>query len=42
MGNNFIWCADIQKGLKEPLYVDQVHYSAKLFQADSLKLLLIN
>ena len=28
MGNNFIWCADMQKGLKEPLYVDQFHYSA--------------
>ena len=28
MGNNFIWCADIQKELKQPLYVDQVHYSA--------------
>jgi hypothetical protein len=28
MGNNFIWCADIQSGLKEPFYVDQIHYSA--------------
>jgi GDSL-like Lipase/Acylhydrolase family len=28
MGDNFIWCADIQKELKQPLYVDRVHYSA--------------
>lgn len=28
MGSNFIWCADIQKDLKQPLYVDQNHYSA--------------
>ena len=28
MGNNFIWCADIQRDLKQPLYVDQIHYSA--------------
>jgi len=34
MGSNFIWCADIQKDLKKPLYIDQVHYSpsfSKLF-----------
>ena len=29
-GNNFIWAADIQKDLKEPLYVDAIHYSGKL------------
>jgi hypothetical protein len=28
MGSNFIWCADIQKELKQPPYVDRVHYSA--------------
>ena len=32
MGNNFIWCADIQKELKQPLYVDRVHYSARFFK----------
>jgi phage shock protein PspC (stress-responsive transcriptional regulator) len=30
LGKNFIWCADIQKDLKEPLYVDAYHYSAKM------------
>jgi hypothetical protein len=30
--HNFLWCADIQKGLKEPLYVDKWHYSAKFSQ----------
>ena len=30
LGSNFLWCADIQQGLNEPLYVDKVHYSAKL------------
>lgn len=29
-GKNFIWCGDIQKGLKEPLYVDAYHYSPKM------------
>jgi hypothetical protein len=24
---NFLWCADIQEGLQEPLYVDAVHYT---------------
>ena len=28
MGENFLWCADIQKDEKAPLYVDKVHYSA--------------
>ncbi len=30
MGDNFLWCADIQQSLQEPLYVDQVHYSPKM------------
>src|SRR5262249_8885720 len=30
--HNFLWCADIQEGLKEPLYVDKWHYSAKFSQ----------
>ncbi|MFC1488232.1 hypothetical protein ACFL6B_00125 [Thermodesulfobacteriota bacterium] len=30
LGDNFLWCADIQKDLKESLYVDGVHYSAKM------------
>lgn len=29
-GSNFIWAADIQERRNEPLYVDIVHYSAKL------------
>ena len=29
-GRDFLWCADIQEGLDEPLYVDQVHYSPAL------------
>jgi hypothetical protein len=28
-GNRFIWCADIQTGVAEPLYVDAVHYNAR-------------
>ena len=27
MGNNFLWCADIQEGIRKALYVDKVHYS---------------
>jgi hypothetical protein len=27
LGDNFIWCADIQEHRKEPLYVDRAHYS---------------
>ena len=30
LGDNFLWCADIQEDLNEPLYVDQIHYSAKM------------
>jgi hypothetical protein len=26
-GENFVWCAEIQRGLAELLYVDKVHYS---------------
>jgi hypothetical protein len=29
-GLDFTWCADIQEGITDPLYVDKVHYSAKL------------
>lgn len=28
--DNFLWCADIQKDMHEPLYVDAVHYSPKM------------
>jgi hypothetical protein len=27
---NFLWCADIQEGLREPLYIDAIHYSAPM------------
>jgi len=30
LGPDFVWCADIQEGIKEPLYVDKIHYSARL------------
>jgi len=30
LGNNFIWCADVQEESREPLYVDRYHYTAKL------------
>jgi hypothetical protein len=30
LDRNFVWCADIQRSLHEPLYVDSVHYNAKL------------
>ncbi len=29
-GPNFLWCADIQEGLTEPLYVDDAHYTATM------------
>lgn len=29
-GDNFLWCADIHEDLREPLYVDKLHYGAKL------------
>jgi hypothetical protein len=28
LGENFLWCADMQKDKAETLYVDKVHYSA--------------
>lgn len=30
LGDNFLWCADIQEELEEPLYVDNIHYSARM------------
>jgi hypothetical protein len=30
MGRNFVWCADIQEGVEELLYVDQTHYSPRM------------
>jgi len=32
LGDNFFWRADIQEGIKEPLYVDKVHYTAGMSQ----------
>ncbi len=29
-GDDFLWCADMQENLKEPLYVDKVHYTARM------------
>ncbi len=29
-GEDFLWCADIQESLREPLYVDKVHYTARM------------
>ena len=29
-GDDFLWCADIQEALHEPLYVDKVHYTARM------------
>ncbi|MBI3591345.1 MAG: SGNH/GDSL hydrolase family protein [Candidatus Melainabacteria bacterium] len=30
LGNNFLWLADMQKNLKQPLYVDIDHYSGEM------------
>jgi hypothetical protein len=30
MGASFVWCADIQEGIAELLYVDQMHYAPAL------------
>ncbi|HJQ33070.1 MAG TPA: SGNH/GDSL hydrolase family protein [Pyrinomonadaceae bacterium] len=30
LGDNFLWGADIQQGVPEPLYVDALHYSGKM------------
>jgi hypothetical protein len=27
-GPDFLWAADLQEGVREPLYVDQIHYTA--------------
>lgn len=32
LGARFLWCADIQAKRREPLYVDQVHYSPHMSQ----------
>lgn len=32
LGDNFIWLADLQQDTPEPIYVDQVHYSAQMNQ----------
>lgn len=28
LGSNFLWCADMQQDMKQPLYVDVAHYTA--------------
>ena len=30
LGESFLWLADMQLGLAEPLYVDQAHYSGPM------------
>jgi len=30
LGNDFLGLADMQEALREPLYVDQVHYTAAM------------
>lgn len=30
IGTNFLWCADMQEGLHERLYVDAAHYTARM------------
>ncbi len=30
MGRNFLWCADMQRDLREALYVDRYHYSGRM------------
>jgi len=27
LGDDFLWCADVQEGRRPPLYIDQVHYT---------------
>lgn len=39
LGNDFLWCADLQTSLKEPLYVDRYHYSAKMSNLLALNIL---
>ena len=42
-GSNFLWCADIQQGAHETLYVDRFHYSAVMSRrfAEAIDRLLI-
>lgn len=30
LGSNFLWCADMQESLEQPLYVDKMHYTASM------------
>jgi hypothetical protein len=30
MGRDFVWCADIQDGVKRQVYVDSVHYTSAM------------
>lgn len=30
LGAQFLWCADLQESLEEPLYVDPIHYSGRM------------
>jgi hypothetical protein len=32
LDESFVWCADVQAGFREPLYVDRVHYAPRLAQ----------
>lgn len=32
-GDDFLWLADLQQGFKEPMYADQIHYSAPFSKA---------
>ncbi|MBW1801156.1 MAG: hypothetical protein JRJ85_10570 [Deltaproteobacteria bacterium] len=38
LGKNFIWCADMQEGITEPLYIDVVHYSGKMSEMVARKI----
>lgn len=43
LGNNFLWCADIQAGLTRNIYIDKVHYSPffnEKFAAEIARLLI--
>jgi hypothetical protein len=37
-GTSFLWLADIQADLKEPLYIDAVHYTAKFSELIAAKI----
>ena len=30
LGENFLWCADMQEKVTVPLYVDSIHYTAEM------------